>query len=104
LAAWSENRQESHQKGRIKQEDATNLLIRHRDYKAEVLRFLTDWQVPFDNNLAERMVRPVKLKVSDGFRALGGSEAFCVLRSVLETNRLHRQNPFDTFRTAFAGG
>ena len=106
LAAWPEKRQEPHQKGRIKQDDATNLLVRLRDYKTEVLRYLTDWQVPFDNNLAERMVRPVKikLKVSGGFRALGGSEAFCVLRSVWETNRLQGQNPFNTFRSAFVGG
>ena len=60
-------------KGPAKQHDATNLLLRLRDYKAQVLRFLNDWRVPFDNNLAERRVRPVevKLKVTGGFRAVG---------------------------------
>jgi transposase len=92
------------QKGRVKQDEATNLLIRLRDYKEQTLKFLTDWRVPFDNNLAERMVRPikVKLKVSGGFRAAGGSEAFCILRSIWETNKLQNRNPFDTFRFAFA--
>lgn len=90
-------------KRRPKQAPATNLLIRLRDFKTEVWRFLTDWRVPFDNNRAERAVRPVKvkLKVIGGFRAVGGAKAFCVLRSVLETSRLNGQNPFDVIRTAF---
>jgi transposase len=92
--------------GRPKQEPATNLLRRMRDFKAEILRFLHDFRVPFDNNLAERLVRPakVKLKVAGGFRALGGSRAFCVIRSVWETNKLQGVNPFQTLRNAFAGG
>jgi transposase len=90
--------------GRAKQDFATNLLLRLRDFKAEPLRFLTDWRVPFDNNAAERMVRPVKvkLKVAGGFRAVGGSEAFCVIRSVWKTSKLNGQNPFDILRLAFA--
>ena len=50
---------------------------------------------PFDNNLAERMVRPdkVKLKVIGGFRAVGGAEAFCVIRSVWETCKLPILDP-----------
>lgn len=93
------------QKGRVKQQEATNLLIRLRDYKEQVLKFLTDWRVPFDNNRAEQMVRPikVKLKVSGGFRAFDGAEAFCILRSVWETNKLQGLNPFDTLRMAFIG-
>jgi transposase len=92
-------------KGRVKQHEATNLLLRLRDYRDQVWRFLTDWRVPFDNNLAERAVRPakVKLKVIGGFRAMGGSEAFCILRSVWETNKLNGINPFDTLRLAFQG-
>ena len=90
--------------GRAKQDFATNLLLRLRDFKAETLRFLTDWRVPFDNNAAERMVRPVKvkLKVIGGFRAVGGSDAFCVIRSVWETSKLNNGNPFDMLRLAFA--
>jgi transposase len=86
----------------VKQHPATNLLLRLRDFKTEVWRFLTDWRVPFDNNRAERHVRPVKvkLKVIGGFRAVGGSEAFCVIRSVWETSKLNHQNPFEILRTA----
>ena len=49
-------------------------------------------------------MRPVKvkLKVIGGFRALGGSKAFCVIRSVWETSKLNGENPFDTLRVAFA--
>lgn len=92
-------------KGRVKQHEATNLLLRLRDYKSQVWRFLTDWRVPFDNNRAERAVRPVKvkLKVIGGFRAIGGAEAFCILRSVWETNKLNSINPFETLRLAFGG-
>ena len=86
-----------------KQHPATNLLVRLRDYKTEVWRFLTDWRVPFDNNRAERTVRPVKvkLKVSGGFRSEAGAKAFCILRSVWETSRLNGRNPFEVLRAAF---
>lgn len=105
LAAHPVRPPEPGRKGRVKQHEATNLLLRLRDYKTPVWRFLTDWRVPFDNNRAERMVRPVKvkLKVIGGFRALGGSTAFCILRSVWETNKLNGINPFDTLRLAFEG-
>ena len=93
------------QRGRVKQHEATNLLLRLRDYKTQVWRFLTDWRVPFDNNRAARRVRPakVKLKVTGGFRARGGSRAFCILRSIWETNKLNGINPFDTLRLVFEG-
>jgi transposase len=92
-------------KGRGKQHEATKLLLRLRDYKTPVWRVLTEWRVPFDNNRAERQVRPakVKLKVTGGFRALGGATAFCILRSVWETNKLNGINPFDTLRLVFEG-
>jgi transposase len=106
LLVFPERPKDSGRKGRPKQDPATNLLRRMRDFKTEILRFLDDFRVPFDNNLAERLVRPVKvkLKVAGGFRALGGSAAFCVLRSVWETNRRQGVNPFHTLRIAFAGG
>lgn len=105
LTVFPETEKPAGKKGRPKQAPETNLLGRLRDFRTEIWRFLHDFRVPFDNNLAERLVRPVKvkLKVTGGFRALGGSEAFCILRSVWETNKLQGINPFHTLRLAFQG-
>ena len=105
LAVFPERPKVPGQKGRPKQEPATNLLRRLRDFRTEIWRFLHDFRVPFDNNLAERLVRPVKvkLKVAGGFRAVGGSASFCILRSIWQTNKLQGINPFQTLRLAFAG-
>jgi transposase len=40
--------------------------------------------------------------VAGGFRAVGGAEAFCIIRSVWETDKLQGRNPFESLRTAFA--
>jgi len=97
---------EAGRKGRVRQEPATNLLRRFRDFRTEVWRFIDDFRVPFDNNPAERLVRPVKvkLKVAGGFRAVGGSSSFCVIRSVWQTHKLQGINPFHTLRIAFSEG
>lgn len=106
LQVFPERSKPPGQKGRPKQEPATNLLRRLRDFRTEIWRFLHDFRVPFDNNLAERLVRPVKVKrkVAGGFRAVGGSASFCILRSIWQTDKLQGINPFQTLRVAFAGG
>jgi transposase len=66
---------------------ARRILDRYDDY----LRFTTDFQVPFDNNAAEREIRMVKLrqKVSGCARTLTGARQFTAIRSYLATTVKH---------------
>src|SRR4029453_17260610 len=69
--------------GRQRRSKAANLLARLDDHHEEVLRFTTDFRVPFDNNQAERDIRMAKLqqKISGGWRTLAGAQRFCRPRS-----------------------
>ena len=76
-----------------KQRPAHNLLIRFKTFKEATkeatLRFLTDFAVPFTNNLAEQDLRmmKVKAKISGGFRTPQGAADFARLRSVISSAR-----------------
>lgn len=70
-----------------------------------MLAFTTDFTIPFDNNLAERGVRMVKLqqKISGCWRTLTGAQNFCAVRSYLATAHKHNINLLDALRQAFTG-
>ena len=92
-------------RGRPKQSAARNLLDRLLTRKSQVLAFLLDLQVPFDNNLAERDVRMVNVqqKVSGTFRSEQGAVTFCRIRGYLSSLRKQGFHLLDALEATFRG-
>lgn len=86
---WGPKKRSKLRKGRTKQSPAANLGERLQMHKPDILGFLRDEQIPFDNNEAERSVRMVKVKqkIAGTFRTQEGAEAFARIRSVIDTLR-----------------
>jgi transposase len=74
-------------KGRAPKSKGRHLVDRLEKDIDDVLRFMTDVSVPFTNNLAERTVRAlkIKLKISGCFRTLVSANEFILIRSFLQT-------------------
>lgn len=89
---------EKGKKGKKRQRPGKNLLDRLLLYEDAVLRFMYDFTVPFDNNLAERDVRMMKLyqKISGCFRTSDGAEQFAVIRSFFSTMKKQGMNLYES--------
>jgi transposase len=74
-------------RGKMKKTKERNLLERMQKFEDAVLRFITDKNIPFTNNDAERPVRMLKIhsKISGCFKSVDMAEGFCKMRSYIVT-------------------
>jgi transposase len=92
-------------RGRPRQGPIRSLLLRLDQHQDDVLRFACDLNVPFDNNLAERDIRMIKLqqKISGCWRTREGADAFLALRSYISTARKQGEGALAVLRDAVKG-
>jgi transposase len=93
------------QPGRPKRTKSANLLRRLDRYRDDVLRFATDFTVPFSNNQAERDLRMVKLqqKISGCYRTEAGATNYLTIRSYVSTMRKQGHPVLTGLRQLFEG-
>jgi transposase len=84
---------------------APKLLNRLVKNKAEVLRFMTDFSVPFDNNGSERDLQMLKLqqKIACCFHTIEGVQTFCRVRSYLSSVRKQGRGVLAAIERALKG-
>jgi len=64
-----------------------------------------DFNIPFDNNRAERDVRMIKVqqKISGTFRSKLGAKYFCRIRGYISTVKKQNLNVIDAIEASFLG-
>ncbi|SPF53131.1 transposase [Candidatus Desulfosporosinus infrequens] len=99
------NHQILNKKGKLMKSKALQLLLKLQNYDLETLAFMYDFNIPFDNNLAERDIRMQKLrqKISGCFRGKDGASVFCRIRSYLSTAKKNGINAMDAIARALKG-
>ena len=87
-----------------KDPNAKRLIKRFRRHQDELFTFLDQEGVPFDNNHAERTIRPAVIirKNSYGNRSQQGSDCQAVLMSIFRTLKQRGHDPIRTITAALA--
>lgn len=67
--------------------DERTLLLRILDYKDNYLAWVTNFDIPFSNNLSERSLRSVKskMKISGQFQNEDSAKYYAIIKSYIET-------------------
>jgi len=81
-------------RGRQYQGPRRNMFLRLIKQRSAVLAFMHDFQGPFDNNLAERDLRMIRVRqrITGGFRSWRGAEIVCIIRGYNSTLRKQAEN------------
>ncbi len=88
---------------KVKRSVSLNLLNRLSGYKSQTLTFMYDFNILFDNNLAEcdlRMAK-VKQKISRTFKSSEGAKVFTRIRGYVSTVRKQNKNALDCLKSMF---
>jgi transposase len=95
----------SEKTGKSAKNPGHRLLERLGKFDIETLSFMYDFNIPFDNNLAERDIWMVKLrqKISGCFRGKESPDVFCRIRGYISTYRKNGQKVMDSLTKAVKG-
>lgn len=74
-------------KSKYLQDKEKAVLKRLEKYKINYLNFIHDFELPFDDNLSERDLRPIKTKkkISGCHRSFEGLKDYCNIRTIIST-------------------
>lgn len=97
-----ENKKTKHQYAR---KDEKTLLNRMEKYSHNHLLFVSDFTVPFDNNISERDLRKAKnrQKMAGGFRKDSGHEMYCAILTIIETLKRRKMAMIENIKKLFVG-
>ena len=96
---------EAGKRGVAKKSKTQNLLDRFQRHKEDMVRFMKDFAIPFDNNIAEQAIRMMKIKqkISGCFRSQSGAQCFAIIRSYIDTIRKQGHSIADALKLAILG-